>query len=377
MSLCPTCGSIATRHGIRTRRLRDVAADCRPIEEDVSVQRWRCSRCKGCFDELPPGARRGSLATIALRDAVANACFREGYAAAGQGFGIDEKTARTMFREWAASRESELPSEPPDYIGLHLATIGGVETTIITDVGATTLIDIIPGASLTGVGEWLHRTGGLGRISRAAIAIHAPFREALSGKMPWVRLSVIPAQARRQGLRWFLAAFRHCCRYLGRIPGRNIKESPRIFATPRGELSPKAAEDMSAWDATVLHLYAAKERFMMALASRRFDEARRLLDEARVMCAGHLSARLPAAFLGEWTAEMAEGAADPELDGFGETLGQLAHLWSRRRPSLPFEVSRGFVILRDGGQALLPSGLPGIRCSIGVPLDKAIERLSA
>jgi hypothetical protein len=376
MSACPNCGSIATRHGMRNRLVQDVGQDGHAVEAGHLVQRWRCTRCKGCFLDLPPGARRGSLATIALRDATAEACFEAGYARAAGRFGIDEKTAKARFAEWAAPRERDLPQRPPEYLGLHVAKVAGIEAAIVTDVTASTVVDVLPGSSKADVTDWLDRIGDAARIGSAAVGLHPPFREALADRAPWVRTVVCPDHARRHGLSSFLAAFRAISRSLGRTRGTNARERPRTFATPRSALSSGALEDMGAWDETVLTLYKAKERFMAALEADRAADASAILADARALCGPGRGARLPAAFIASWSREIAAGASDPALAPFALLLGGLATRWAARRPPLPFDLARALAVLRDGPRMTEQDPLSGATITLGVPMADAALALA-
>src|SRR5690606_30137743 len=90
-----------------------------PHFQVIRTQRWRCISCGRYFTSGDGTLRSGRLADIAARDAVASACFEQGYSAAASLFGIDRKTARSLWEEWAEVRECDLPTEAPEFIGLH------------------------------------------------------------------------------------------------------------------------------------------------------------------------------------------------------------------------------------------------------------------
>lgn len=375
---CPSCGSAdATRHGTKARRLLDVGADGVPGHVETRAQRWRCSGCGHHFTELPGLSRPRSLATVAARDAVAEACFDAGYAAAGARFGIDEKTARSLWDAWAASRADELPSRPPEEMGLHLVTVAGVERALVTDAEALAVVDLLRGASARDVDEWFERVGGADRVAGVVVGFHQPFRDAIAARAPGARVRVLREHARSQGMRAFLSAFRSVRRSCGRRAGSNVREEPRIFARPAGELSPAEREGMGAWDDAVLDLHEAKERFMEALAQGSRERASEILADARRRCLAIPGASVPASLLGNWRDEIAAGCAAPGRNPFPALLGEMAVLWSRRRPPLPFDLARGLALLRDGPRATEEDPEEGFERILGVPMDEVCRALAS
>lgn len=370
---CPDCGGVASRSGTKARRVLDLAADGSPHLGEIRVQRWQCDNCLGYFSTLPAEARPRSLATIAARDAVAEACFAAGYAAAAKRFGIDEKTARSLWQEWAELRAADLPGQLPEFLGLHIAEVAGAPRTIVTDVEAATVLDVLPGCGAMDVVAWLKRIGYPERIHSAAIALHPPFRLALQDAAPDARVSLCPEHARNGGLRVFVAALRGVQRATGRRPGDNTQAMLGGFARPLAALSLGEREDMGAWDDAVQALHAAKECFLEALACNRPAKATAILAEARAACLDIPGAGLPAAFIASWSGEMAAGVSEAALGPFAGLLGEMAACWAARRPPLPFDLARGLAVLRDGPRVLAAGRFGPVQA--GVAMTEVIAQL--
>lgn len=358
------------------RRLLDIDPGGRPSASEVRVQRWHCTGCAAYFTELPPEARPRSLATIAARDAVAEACFQAGYAPAAARFGIDEKTARSLWDDWAAPRERDLPQRPPEFMGLHVAVVAGAERTVVTDVEAMAVVDVLRGAGTVDVVTWLDGMEDAGRVENVAIAMHQPFRDAATTALPGVRMLVCPAHAAMQGTRAFLSAFRTVVRRCGPIRGSNVL-GIRSFAKSMPEMTPGEREDMAAWDDAILGLHDAKERFLAALSTTRRRDALSLLQEARERCLTIPGGSIPASLMASWREEMATGAETRGLDSFTGTLGDMTRLWAGRKPSLPFDVARGLAVLRDGPRAMSTPGEQGETETLGVYMTDVLEALAA
>ncbi len=374
---CPSCGGTsATRQGTRPRALLDIGLDGRPDRLDTVAQRWRCAACSALFTELPgSGARPRSLATVAARDAVAEACFEAGYAGAAARFGIDEKTARSLWEEWAETRRDGLTTALPERIGVHVVEVGGVERALVTDTERGAVVDLLEDATAPGLRRWL---GGMEErvgMLDATIGFHPPFRDALSGRTR-AGLRVLPVHARARGMRAFLSAFRTLVgdrRRLASGRGSNVRLMPRLFARPVTALDGDEREGMGAWDDAVLALYAAKERYMEALEETRPATAAAILAEVRERCLEIPGAGVPAALVAAWKDEIAAGCVLSRSDPFPGLLDTLARVWAARRPPLPFDLARGLVLLRDGPR-MTEGEIPG--WVLGVPMDEACRALS-
>jgi hypothetical protein len=309
---------------------------------------------------------------------VAEACFASGYAAAGARFGVDEKTARALWLEWAAPRERSLPARAPRFTGIHLARVSGAERAVVTDVSALALVDVLRGSAASDVDGWLGGAAESWAIEAVAISFDPALRDAVARASPRARVMVCPAHSAERGMRAFVSAFRSVRRSIGRSRGSNVSEDLRVFARPRSSLDPDEADGMEAWDDAVLALHDAKERFADALSSGSPATAALILADVRERCLAVPGASIPAALIGAWRGEIAEGVGEAALEPFVEVLGRMAAAWAGRRPPLPFDLARGLAVLRDGPRALSgddgdetpvgeePSGSAEV---LGVPMD--------
>ena len=378
-STCPACSGKCVRYGTKERRLLELDANGQPLQASVRVQRWKCQACESYHTQQPALAVPRFLATIAVRDALANACFRAGYAPAALEFNVDEKTARAMFEAWAAPREMELPQRPPQFLGLHVASVAGKDRTVVCDVQACSVVDILPGADAGEVTQWMDRIGDNWRVDKVALALHQPFRDAMGSCTPNAQIMVCPRTARNHGMRGFLAALRAVRRGLGRAKGSNVRESARAFARRQNNLEDQDREEMSSWHDSVLDLYEAKERFMQALDCNQRTDAMAILGDAQAKCQGIAGAGLVANLVRNWAPEMATGAAENELDLFSELLDSMALQWARRRPTLSFDLARGLAVLADGPRMLAENHdcqekeERGITRSLGVSMSHVAE----
>ena len=365
---CPRCGAGGTRQGTKPRRAVEVDAVGRAVAGEAFVQRWRCTGCGGFYTTGFDAAGPRSMMSAAARDAVAVSCFSAGFAPAGAAAGIDEKTAKAMWERWAAPRESEIPSRPPVMMGLHPVTVAGVERTLVTDAASLAVVDVLAGTTPAHLDAWLAGRGYRERVDTVAVAFHPALRSSARGNVPDARVLVCPGHARAAGMSSFLGAFRRMKVRLGSGALRNVKEAPRTFATPSGDLRPHELEEMDAWDAGFVDLYRAKERFMEAFGADGPRSASAVFVDVVRMCAGMPQIISPATLLETWGNEFAAGVGIPGLDPFERSLARLSEAWESRRPMLPFDLARGMAVLADLPR-LDVEGEDGLPIRVGVPMN--------
>jgi hypothetical protein len=360
MTPCPTCGGEASKHGTKPRRVLDME-DGRPTLRDVRVQRWRCGACGGFFSTGEASRPRG-FASVPARDAVAEACFAAGWAPAAARFGIDEKTARGLWNEWAAAREAQVPERVPETVGVHVAAFSGTDRAVVSDVSAAAVVDLLHGASADDLKAWM---GGhdMAAVDTVVMSMHPPFRDAVREAVPWARAVVCRGHAAAVGAGAFLHALRARKRLLGH--GRNVSEAPRLFVKRAADLSETEREAASGWDDGILALRDAKDAFLDALASPGAACAA-AFGEVRRACRA-LGAAAPVRLLDSWGEEIAAGAGDWRLDAFQADLDALVARLSRRRPVLPFDLARGAVVLRDWPRAAA-TDMDGVERDVGVEM---------
>lgn len=369
MSACPKCGGSASRQGTKSRRVLELGPDGLPMLKQARVQRWQCSRCRAFYSTGIDPARPRALATIAARDLVAEACFDAGYAEAAARFGIDEKTARSLWFEWAAPRELDLPVHLPGVMGLHILPFAGSDRALVTDIENLSVVEVLRSANSDDVTSWLDRMD-VSHAHTVAIPPFQPFRAAINAKLPGVRLAICPSHAAMALLRASLHALRTLRRLLGRGTVRNAKEAPRTFARRRCLLSEAERGEMEGWDDRAIVLYAAKEQFLDALTSSDASEARMRLDAAQKAFMAVPGASAPTALLSNWAKEIAEGAGNQAFNIFSQVLAKLIDAWSASRPKLPFDLARGLAVLKDGPRIYTGGKLDPANCfNLGVALN--------
>lgn len=371
---CLGCGGqTGIKWGRTQRGILDLDGRGQAERTTLSLQRWRCAGCGVVRAEAPMGIRQRSLASISARDAVASACFVSGYANAGIRYGVDEKTARALWDEWASLREGALPQVAPESIGLHAVRAAGVDRTLVVDADALTVVDFLEDTQEEAIRTWLRNHEGW-RVQRACISPIASYRTALLSESKDCVLSILPGHARTASLRAWVGSFRFMFRGM-HSPGRNVREDVRVFASSNP--NPAELDDMQGWSSRIVALRDMKDEFLMVLASGQETRVLRAIALRAIALGG---SSLPLRLVDAWGAEMRSGANSNEIS---YSIDGITELCTSRRPSLCFALLRGLVLLQWNGQGgeIMDWEAEGMEelssSSKGVPFDQALVFLQS
>jgi len=170
---CPTCGVVSDRvHSRYTRHPQDLAWAALSVRWHLQVRRFRCLNpicpqqlfAERLPDILPPDARRTARLTEALRQVALTAGANAGSRLSTKLGG--SSSASTLLRILRATNLPE--SEAPKVVGLSewAWRKGRTYGTIMVDLEAHRVLDLLPDCRSESVAEWLQRYPSITVISR-------------------------------------------------------------------------------------------------------------------------------------------------------------------------------------------------------------------
>lgn len=248
--------------------VRDVV-DGRAARVPAPVQKFRCSRCRTI------GSDRLPLATPAMIEACVAGVLIEGVSGTARRLDCDRSVVHGVFKDWLAAKQSDLPVELPDAIGLHRVDLGGVERIVVSDAIEETIIEVLEDDMSLSV--WLEGTPGVPTL--AITAMDPALVSALERAFPGIEVAIPPLIAVRSILSAAETSLRALVR-AGVAKGRNFREDGALLHVGDDEMSDDARGELACWDARARAIRRLARDVVEALESRRKDALRSALDDA-------------------------------------------------------------------------------------------------
>lgn len=197
---CPHCGRWTTKvHDRRPQRKRDVPVWERAVTLVLWRRRFRCLWCRDrrgrprTFSEPHPrcGVGPGGRArrtTCRLRHAVASAIPHRTVKQTAADYGVGQRVVRACFTAYATALLAATAPErvTPRVLALDdfARTRGQRYDTILCDLEARCVLDVVPGRDAAAVQPWLERLPAPERVAVAVMDMSAAYREAVQLCLP-------------------------------------------------------------------------------------------------------------------------------------------------------------------------------------------------
>ncbi len=114
---CPSCGALSNRYGSRLQIYTDKPMDGKRVSLLVNRQRYRCTDCGKTFVGMLPEMDEVRLMTRRLRAYVEQESLKRNFVSIADEVGINEKTVRTIFREYLTRQGQEIKSGEGESLG--------------------------------------------------------------------------------------------------------------------------------------------------------------------------------------------------------------------------------------------------------------------
>ena len=183
--------------------------DCPCAGKHVSLTLRRISKCGACgepvFHPLPwqdanvhlaageGPSQRGRGVTRRLLMYILAKLVRQTNIAIAAEVGLSERTIRNIAKDQRERDDARMLAglRTPATLGIEVAHIHGHDRWLLTNVGACTLLDILPDTSIDRLRDWLERLPDRDRITHAYVGVHAMEYEAVvQCKLPYTHLAL-------------------------------------------------------------------------------------------------------------------------------------------------------------------------------------------
>ncbi len=142
---CPNCGHAPLyRHGTQMQSFMDTPMHGKRVLLDIERRRYRCTACgKTLFDPLPDMDGKRFM-TQRLVEFVKTHCLRRTFATLTRDVGVDNKTVRLIFDDYAAHQKATVHYETPRILGIDEIKIIGEYRCVLTNIERLSMFDMLP-----------------------------------------------------------------------------------------------------------------------------------------------------------------------------------------------------------------------------------------
>lgn len=263
---CPHCGTYKpnlTRFGRKKQLFMDLPIHAKRVGIVVNRQRYRCNECNTTFLEPLEDMDEKRQMTKRLIQYIEKQSLKRTFVSIAEDVGLDEKTIRIIFRDYANRLEETIRIETPKWLGIDEIHIIKPRC-VVTNVEQNTIVNILPNRNKDTVIKYLNELPNKDVIQYVAMDMWLPYRDAVGvvlpqakvivDKFPVVRMANVALDTVRKSIRACLPANQR----------RTLMHDRFILLKRRSELSASEFLKLESWVNCYYDLglaYRLKEEF--------------------------------------------------------------------------------------------------------------------
>jgi transposase len=194
-----------TAWGSRNQMFHDLPMHGKRVGIYVDTRRFKCLACteaKGkpvTFSQILPALSDNRMMTDRLAKWMGPQALKRTFISIADETGVTEGTVRNVFADYVAELEKQFKFEAPKVIGIDEIHIIKRPRAVISNIHASTLIDMLPDRNKKTVATYLSRLPGREHVQHVAIDMWAPYRDAVQSVLPQARVVVDKFHVLRMG----------------------------------------------------------------------------------------------------------------------------------------------------------------------------------
>ena len=177
-SSCDSCGqNDFYKHGSQHQEYMDTPMHGKRVLIEIGRRRFRCKACgKTMFEPLPDmdGKRQ---ATSRLIQYIEKRCVKETFSSLAREIGIDDKTVRFVFDDYAARRQKEVQYKTPEIMGIDELKIIGDYRAILTNIDKLAVFDLLPSRKKVSLLEYFDALPDKQNVTTLVMDMWNPYRQ--------------------------------------------------------------------------------------------------------------------------------------------------------------------------------------------------------
>ncbi|OIQ80722.1 transposase [mine drainage metagenome] len=155
----------------------------------IDTKRFRCRSCTKTFYETLPDIDQNRMMTSRLSEWIGKQAIKRTFASIAEEVGIDEKSVRSVFRDYINELEKTVRFETPKWMGIdeiHLIRPRGV----ITNIQNNTIVELLPNRNKDTVIRYLSQLDGHKQIQYVAMDMWMPYKDAVELVLPQAKIVI-------------------------------------------------------------------------------------------------------------------------------------------------------------------------------------------
>lgn len=187
---CPHCKlSSLVGFGRRKQMVKDLPMQGKRVGLYIDTKRFRCRSCTKTFYEALPDIDQNRMMTSRLAEWVGKQAIKRTFASIAEEVGINEKSVRSVFRDYINKLEKTVRFETPKWMGIdeiHLIKPRGV----ITNIQNNTIVELLPNKNKETVIKYLSQLDGRQHIQYVAMDMWLPYKDAVELVLPQAKIVI-------------------------------------------------------------------------------------------------------------------------------------------------------------------------------------------
>lgn len=359
MPVCPHCqSSDLSGFGRRAQMVHDLPSHGHRVGIYIDTRRFKCNPCSisqgkmVTFYEPLPGIDERRAMTSRLMAWIGKQAVKRTFASLAEEIGIDEKSVRSVFRDYINELEKTIPFEVPKWMGIDEINLIRPRC-VIANIGNNTIVDILHNRNKETVARYLRHLEGKDWIQYVAMGMWAPYRDACAAVIPNAKVIVDKFHVVKMANEAMEVVRKSLRERLTPKQRRGLMHDHWVLLKRERDLTDEGSLLLSGWVRNYPELglaYRLKEDFFGIYNAESPDEAQGRFLQWKSQITPEIA---PAFFdlvqaWSNWTPWILEYFNHPITNAYTESLNNLIRVMNRLGRGYSFEALRAKILFAEG-----------------------------
>lgn len=352
---CPACHGALHRHGRQRQTYLDTPMHGKRVLIEIDRKRYRCKSCGKTLFEPLPAMDSKRLATTRLVQYIERHCLRKTFAELSREVGVDDKTVRHVFDDYAIRLKNTVVFETPEVLGIDELKIIGQYRAMITNVEKLALFDMLPTRNKADLIAYFKTMPDKGKVRVLTMDLWSVYRQVAQQQFPG-RMVVADrfhvVRMANDGMERVRKAIRKGLETKDRL---KLKDDRFVLLTRERSLSEADREKLRKWTALFPALgaaYRVKEAFHDLYCYRSKEDAQKAAQEWLRSVDEDVAwaFRETMGALQSWWTEIFNYYDYPISNAYTESINNIAKGMNRMGRGYSFDVIRARLLFDEGSR---------------------------